>query len=317
MSMFRLKIQPFLTHPSRWLWLLILFAISLAVLWSSQTSPLSNRQPSASTKILVSIEPYRSLVAELIGPDLADQFSVELITPPSVEPHDYELTLSDRLNLENADLILVNGRGLEPYLEAIKVKPNQELIVAAEALEPPLNQNLIDDPHLWLDPTNLSPVLRELSMVLSQLRPDLAESLKTREEATNLLIAELDQAYSQGLSRCQRPRFITTHQAFAFLATRYQLQQLGLAGLTPEAEPTAEELTTLTVTIQAQGDQAIFIEPLSTNRAALTLAKTLNLEILTLNPIEARTAAETAAQKDYFDLMRENLINLRQGLDCV
>ncbi len=320
--MFSHKIQSIISQSSHRLWLsiasiaLIGLIIGLTFLWSNQVTTLTDRNQAASTKILVSIEPYRSLVAQLIGPDLDDQFLIELITPPGVEPHDYELTLADRLNLENSDLILVNGRGLEPYLETIKAKPKQKLLVAAEALAAPVNQSLADDPHLWLDPTNLSSVLKELTQALIIIRPDLAERLKEQEQATDLSIAELDQEFKTGLSRCLRPRFITTHQAFAFLAARYQLEQLGMAGLTPEAEPTAEELTSLTATIKARGDQAIFIEPLSTNRAALTLARNLNLKILTLNPIEARTADETAANQDYFDLMRQNLTNLRQGLGC-
>lgn len=313
----KLKLPPNRTRLVRWIWPAIILFLVIGLLWIGRQSPVNTRQESTSIKILVSIEPYRSLAAQLIGTELAQEISVELITPPGVEPHDYELTLADRLDLETANIIVINGRDLEPYRDILTLKPAQQLIVAAELLAQPLNQALINDPHLWLDPANLRLVNQELLSALVKLRPDLTNDLTVQGQKLDQALVDLDQSYRSGLAQCTRTRFVTTHQAFAFLAARYQLQQLGLAGLTPESEPTAEELVNLTATIKAGGDQAIFVEPLSTNRAALTLARTLNLQVLTLNPIEALTPEETAAQKDYFDLMRDNLTNLRQGLGCV
>lgn len=313
----KLKLPPNTTRLVRWIWPAIILFLAIGLLWAGRQSPANTREESTSIKILVSIEPYRSLAAQLIGTELAQEISVELITPPGVEPHDYELTLADRLDLETANIIVINGRDLEPYRDILTLKPVQQLIVAAELLAQPFNQALINDPHLWLDPANLRTVNQELLSALVKLRPDLTDDLTVQGQKLDQALVDLDQSYRSGLTQCTRTRFVTTHQAFAFLAARYQLQQLGLAGLTPESEPTAEELVNLTATIKAGGDQAIFVEPLSTNRAALTLARTLNLQVLTLNPIEALTPEETAAQKDYFDLMRDNLTNLRQGLGCV
>ena len=187
-----------------------------------------------------------AFVAEQVGGDTVD---VSNVVPPGTEPHDVELTPRDVEELEDADLVLYVGDGFQPAVEdAVAGKANAlDVLESADPIE--------GDPHVWLDPVRLAAIARTVGARLG--REDAAKELSDRLEA-------LDAAYRNGLRDCANRVIVTTHRSFGYLARRYGLEQVALAGLTPEAEPSARELENLADEVSRAGGTAVYAEPLGT-----------------------------------------------------
>jgi zinc transport system substrate-binding protein len=239
--------------------------------------------------------------AEQIGGDSVD---VKNLTPPGAEPHDLEVSPKDVAEVKNADLILLLGHGFQPQLEdAAGNADNVELLLDTPGLD--LHSN--GDPHVWLDPVRYSLVVDRIGQVLG--KQAAAAELKRR-------LADLDAEYRLGLAHCARHEIVTSHEAFAYLAERYGLEQVAITGLSPEAEPEPGKLTNVVALVRAHGVKTIYFETLVSPRIAETVARETGANTAVLNPIEGLTDEEAANGDDYFSLMRKNLAALRAGLGC-
>ena len=109
---------------------------------------------------------------------------------------------------------------------------------------------------------------------------------------------------------------VTTHRSFGYLARRYGLEQVALAGLTPEAEPSARELENLADEVSRAGGTAVYAEPLGPRHVADAVARLARVAVHELDPLEGLTGAGADAGDDYFSVMNRNLDTLRSTLGC-
>jgi zinc transport system substrate-binding protein len=225
------------------------------------------------------------------------------LTPPGVEPHDLELSPQDVQRVRSADLVLLIGHGFQPAVEAAAGSGDRVL----ELLDTPGLRRIADDPHVWLDPIRYSTIVERIAAALD--RPEVAADLVAR-------LGALDREFSRGLSNCPRREIVTSHEAFAFLAQRYDLRQVAITGLSPEAEPTPRRLRRVIDVVRATGATTVFFETLVSPRIAETVARETGARTAVLNPIEGLTPAEAKRGEDYFSLMRTNLHALRTALGC-
>jgi zinc transport system substrate-binding protein len=107
---------------------------------------------------------------------------------------------------------------------------------------------------------------------------------------------------------------VTSHAAFGYLASRYGLTMVPIAGLSPDVEPSPQHLVELQALIEAHGITTVFSEALGTSAYADTLAHDLGIRAAVLNPIEG--LANGQLDQDYFSLMRSNLKALRAANGC-
>jgi zinc transport system substrate-binding protein len=234
--------------------------------------------------------------AEQIG---GAEVRVTNLTPAGVEPHDLEPTARDVEDLRDADLVLY-ARGLQPALERA-VEGQEDRMLDVRAGDSGL------DPHVWLDPIRFSSIARAIGGRVG--RPEPARDFVAR-------LAALDREFRSGLARCERREIVTAHAAFGRLAARYDLRQISLAGLSPEAEPTPRELERLVEAVRATGATTVFTEPLVSPRVADTVARETGARTAVLDPIEGLTEEQVARGDDYFLVMRRNLATLRVALGC-
>ena len=129
------------------------------------------------------------------------------------------------------------------------------------------------------------------------------------------LIADLealDREFASGLSDCQKHVILTSHFAFAYMGRDYNFLQIGISGIDPETEPSPSQIREIIDAAKTNHIHVIFTESLVDPRIAQTIAREVGAQTLELNPIEGtRNPSET-----YFSLMRQNLKNLRIGLEC-
>lgn len=238
------------------------------------------------------------------------------LTPPGIEPHEYEPTPQDLVKVEAAKLIVLNGGGVDAW--ATRLAPTwraQGKIVLIMSEQVAFMGTPID-PHIWLDPIRAREEVAALADALTTVDPVHAVDYRARAETYEKKLDDLHRAYTTGLASCARRDMVVSHDAYQYLAARYGLQVISIAGLSPEAEPSAQRLAEITEQVKAKDIKYIFFETLAAPKLAETLARETGTHALVLNPIEGLTAADQAAGKNYDILMQENLTNLRTALVC-
>jgi zinc transport system substrate-binding protein len=232
------------------------------------------------------------------------------LTPAGAEPHDLELTPSDVEAIDRAQLVLYLGNGFQPAVEkAVEARSGRSLdLLDGQQLDPGAGEEQGElDPHVWLDPVRFARVVVAIGGALH--REPAAEAVAGR-------LRRLDMEYRQGLSDCERDELVTSHAAFGYLAKRYGLRQIALAGLSPEAEPSPKDLEALVDEVRASGATTVFTEPLVSSRIADTVAREAGVGVAELDPIEGLSESRLSAGEDYLSVMRSNLAALRKALGC-
>jgi zinc transport system substrate-binding protein len=241
---------------------------------------------------------------------------------PGAEPHDLELSARDVEDVHDADLVLYLGGGFQPALEDTVSGDADavDLLQAVELLEGADEHGHADedaeengselhelDPHVWLDPTRFAALARRV-----------AEATGDPSAADDLVVAltELDEELRDGLADCERREIVTSHAAFGYLAQAYGLTQIPLTGVSPEAEPSPQDLEDLVAEVEAEGATTVFFETLVSPRLAETVAREAGAKVAVLNPLEGLTEEELEEGADYFSVMRSNLASLREALGC-
>ena len=299
-------------------------AIPLALTGCTAANP-TPRVPGIVT-VVASFYPLQ-YVAQQVG---GDAVQVSSLTPAGAEPHDLELSLKQTRIVGDADLVLYLS-GFQPAVDAaIVARAPRHVLDAATtaglvsfasegaggsaatpgAAATPAGGAL--DPHFWLDPSRLARFAEAVGVELAKLDPARAADYRSRASATSALLTALDTEYSQGLATCQRREVVTSHAAFGYLADRFHLQQVGIAGLEPDAQPSGARLREVSGIVRRTHVTTIFFERLVSPKVAETLAADLGIASAVLDPIEGLSSTAT----DYRGVMRQNLETLRTALGC-
>ena len=128
------------------------------------------------------------------------------------------------------------------------------------------------DPHVWLDPSQLGTIATEVARRLGEIDPAHRADFDANARALTDQLGTLDRDFRQGLSDCARREFVTTHAAFGYLARRYDLEQLSISGLSPEAEPSPTRLAEVQQEAREHQITTIFFETLVSPAVAQSLA---------------------------------------------
>ena len=281
--------------------------------------------------IVTTIYPLLYFADRIAGPDV----DVLALIGSGVEAHTFEPTPADIQLLASADLIVANGLDLEPWLDrAIDALGDSAVPVVEAANVDGVRQQADEDhqqadedhqqadedhrwdPHLWLDPVLAAAQVERLRDALVVADPDATDTYVAN--AADLLadLTSLDALYASRLADCAQRHFVTTHAAYGYVADRYGLQQIAIAGLTPESEPSPRDLADLVERVRALDLTHVLVEPSLSSRVAETLAAETNLDLLPIHQLESVTPDELADHGDYLGLMRANLDSLTTALGC-
>lgn len=258
-------------------------------------------------------------VAERIG---GEHVAVSSLTPPGGESHDLELSPSMVAGLGDADLVVYLSGFQAATDEAVASTAPEHVVDAAEAagleVAPdgtrPAETGSGDlDPHFWLDPTRLAAVGHQVADALSAIDPEHADEFATAADDLAADLDVLDTELADGLAACRGATLVASHEAFGYLAQRYDLHQVGISGIDPEVEPSPARLRDVAATVEAEGVETLFFEVLASPKVTQTLADELGVGTAVLDPLEGLTEDD---ERDYLDIMRDNLDALTAGLVC-
>ncbi|WP_145148213.1 metal ABC transporter solute-binding protein, Zn/Mn family [Paenibacillus xylanexedens] len=171
------------------------------------------------------------------------------------------------------------------------------------------------DPHVWLSPALAVKEVRNIEAGLAQAAPEHAEQFKQNADAYVAQLESLDQDFKAAVTDSKRKDFITQHAAFGYLAKEYGLQQVPIAGLSPEQEPSAAQMASVIDFAKEHQVKTIFFETLVSSKVSETIASEVGAKTAVLNPIEGLTEEEIAAGMDYISVMRQNLEALKLALN--
>lgn len=284
----------------------------VAVLLSACAGSAGSRSEGGPPLVMAAFYPLR-FAAEEVGGSAVE---VRSLTPSGVEPHDLELSTGQVREIAEADLIVYLGEGFQPALEdSLAGVDSARQLDALEGkdLLPGENEEgeAAPDPHVWLDPTLLASIAGQVAERLSGIDPERAEMFSDNATRLQEDLEQLDREFSDGLQSCRSRDFVTSHEAFGYLAARYELNQVSIAGIDPEAEPSPARLAELARFVEENDVKTIFFEELAPPDLAETLARETGANTDVLSPLES-----PPEQGDYLDEMRLNLERLRSALEC-
>ena len=294
-------------------------ALAVCVL-ATGCSSTSTGSGTGRLNVVVAFYPLQ-YVTEQVG---GDQVSVTNLTKPGVEPHDLELTAKQVASVAFADLVFYE-KGFQAAVDSAVATEKPKQVLDAASIVPlrttpgfvgegaaPSTSAL--DPHTWLDPQTMEKYATAVADELSHARPASSATFHQRADALVQQLTTLDHEFSTGLASCQRTVFVTSHAAFGYLAERYGLEQVGIAGLTPDSEPTPAHIAEVQKIAQEKGVTTIFSETLASPALADALAKDLGLKTDVLDPLEGITSSSRGT--DYPSVMRSNLSALKAAGGC-
>jgi zinc transport system substrate-binding protein len=256
-----------------------------------------------------------------------DQAEVLSLAKPGVDPHDIELSVGEIAQLEKSDLI-VTIPGFQAAVEdaiASKDLGDVQLSVGdvvtllagsgedehhhedeesdAGGEEEHEEESGAYDPHFWNDPTLLAQVGEAIAERLGTITPDQAQTFTDNAAAATEELESLDAELKEAFDAVDGERaFVTSHTAFAYLAKRYGLEQIGITGIDPETEPSPKRLLELQQIIEDEGITTVFFETTASPKVAQTLADNVGVQTAELDNLETQLSEDT----DYPAVMREN-----------
>lgn len=245
----------------------------------------------------ISVVATTPLVADLAGNVAGSEARVSALLTANVDPHEYEPRPDDIRALADADLVIASGGDLDAWIaDALADSGSDaELVVAADAIPHPVTaehseeedehadedgdhaDSVEPDPHWWHDPRNAAAVVGRIAESLAAHAPDIAAAIEKRGSAYAREIEGLDRGIAQCLAfiPASQRKIVTDHDAFSYLAERYDIEIVGavIPALTTEAQASAGELAQLRETIEREGVRAVFPESSVSGDLARTIAE--------------------------------------------
>ncbi|WP_340402151.1 metal ABC transporter substrate-binding protein [Paenibacillus sp. FSL H8-0079] len=320
-----------------WTGLLILSLLVLSA--CGQDSSNSAKMVEGKVNVVTTFYPVYAFTTAIGGEDA----NVINLLPTGVEPHDWTPKSQDIVNTSKAQLFFYNGAGLEGWVpnflkslnsdtqvKSVAVSEGVKLLTAEgddghghgeehedehadEHTDEATSEDVADhhiDPHTWVSPKSAMIMAENIKNSLVEADPDHKAGYEQRYEELRMKLETLDQRFTDELATVPNKEIVVSHQAFGYLARDYGLSQHAIMGLSPDAEPTGQDIVKLAKLVKDEGIKYIFFEELVSDKLAKTLASEAGVETMVLNPVEGLTKEQATNGDDYFTLMEKNLQNL-------
>lgn len=249
-----------------------------------------------------------------------DRAEIINLVPAGTEPHDFELSTRDMQLMEQADMFVYNGAGMEHFVDKTLEAVSNEKLVVVEAAEQinaesaQADSDVEEDPHTWLSPVNAIAEAEAIKDAFIRLDEENADYYQENFEAYKEKLEALDAQYREELKNLSKDTIVVAHEAFGYLCAEYGLKQEAIEGLIPESEPDAARMKELIDFSREHEIKVIFFEELVSPKVAQAIADEVGAETVVLNPIEGLTAEQQEAGLDYISIMEQNLEALKRAL---
>lgn len=251
-----------------------------------------------------------------------DRVIVSNLTPTGVDPHDWEPTPKDMVNLEKSDILVCNGASMEGWLAAITNSINnkkQIVVIASSGISYLPNKDPEEtmqyNPHTWLYPQYAIKELENIRDAFIKADPADKAYFELNYEAYSNKFEALDKEFKDAAKNFKKRDLVVSHQAYDYLCQAYGLNQLPVEGVAAESEPSAKKMAEIEDFIRAHHVKVIFGEELLSPKIEETLAHDTGITNIEINPLEGLSPAELSNGMEYISVMHDNLEKIRSALD--
>lgn len=284
---------------------------------SGSTTPAAQRQPSGARPKVLAVESFLANIAQNVA---GDRIAIDSLMPVGLDPHAFEPTPQDVARIADANVLIINGAGLEEWLQKVLANAGgqRQVIEAAAGLvsravpadEVQSSQGqTAGDPHFWLDPTQVITYTNNIRDGLIAADP-AGQATYTANAATYISkLKELDHWIATQMAQIPPDRrlLVTNHETFGYYADRYGLRVIGavIPSVSSNASPSAQQLAHLVDLIRSSGAPAIFLEVGANAQLADQLAQETGVRVVT-NLYSHSITAPGGPAPTYLDMMRYN-----------
>lgn len=234
------------------------------------------------------------------------------VTPPMTGClHDYQLTPADLKRLEAARVFVINGAGMESFIEHVaRRNPGLAIIEASKGIDCIKDHHGGCNPHLWV---SVSLAIRQVQSIAEQLAavdPDRAARYRANADRYAAKLEELKKEMHAALDRIPKRPVVTFHEAFPYLTREFGIEVAAVIEREPGTEPGAGEMAEIIRIVKQRGVRVIYAEPQYPARSADTIARETGAKVHTLDPAVTGPMEPDA----YLAIMRRNLKVLKETL---
>ena len=258
--------------------------------------------------------------------DGIDGVSVQNMADQSVGClHDYQLQTRDMVALEEADALVINGGGMEQFMDkVISLRSDLPVITASDGIEMlaltghehehehELEEEACNEvnAHVWLDPKLAIRQIENIAEGLCAVDPAHADAYRANAAAYALRIEALYQEMKAQLAPVSGMKIVTFHEAFPYFAQAFGLEIAGVIEHEQGEEPGTREIAETCDLVKAMGVKALFVEPQYPQKAAETIARETGAGLYRLDPV----VSGDSSKESYELIMRENARVLLEAL---
>ena len=259
--------------------------------------------------ILTSFYPMHVMALNIAGG--VPGVTVRNLTQPTAGClHDYQLSPQELAALADADVLVVNGAGMEAFLaKAVSQYPKLKMVAASQGLDL-IRDNTGVNPHLWVSPAGAMEQVRKIAEGLTVADPAHAAQYRANADAYFARLEALRKKMHAELDALPNRRIVTMHEAFPYFAREFKLEIAGVIEREPGSEPSAGELAGTIDAVRKSGIKAVFAEPQYPAKAVEAIARETGATVYTLDPAVTGPAEPDA----YLKTMERNLEVLRRAL---
>ena len=227
--------------------------------------------------------------------------------------HDYQLMTEDMKTLEKADAFVINGAGMESFLDkVVNQQKNLKIIDASKGIEL-LKDDDEENPHVWLSVTDAILQVKNIAEQLKAADPKHADAYEKNAAAYIKKLEALKAEMHAELDTVPNKDIVTFHEAFPYFAKEFGLNIISVVEREPGTEPTPAELQETIDQVKKLPVKVLFTEPQYSPSAAETIARETGAKIYTLDPVVTGEANDEAINA-YIDTMKKNMKTLKTAL---
>jgi ABC-type Zn uptake system ZnuABC Zn-binding protein ZnuA len=232
-----------------------------------------------------------SFLADVTQNVAGNRAKVDSLIPVGLDPHSFEPTPQDVARIAECNVLIVNGAGVEAWLNSVleNAGGTRIVVVASTGLtsRDPQEGELVErnDPHFWLDPTKMVAYVENIRTGLSQADPEGANIYSENAAAYKLKLNELDRWIQDQVNQIptEKRLLVTNHETFGYFADRYGFRVVGtvIPSVSTDASPSAQQMAQLVDQIRSSGAPAIFLETGANTQLADQIVQETGIKIIT------------------------------------
>jgi zinc transport system substrate-binding protein len=254
--------------------------IVLLMLLSLLCGCVDQKEEASGIKVVATIAPLQEFV-EAVG---GDRVQVSVLIPPGAEPHSFEPSPSQMIQMADADLLVKNGAGLEFWMDKV-LQSNRNLTVidTSKGVETIRESEGAEDPHIWLSLRNSQIQVENVCQGLIEIDSENEDYYLQNRDTYLQRLRSLDQEFNKTFADRTGNIFIVDHPAWTYFARDYELVQVPL--MEQEQEPGPRYLAEVVDLAKRENISTIFVEPEFNPKSAEVIAREMNAKIISLDPL--------------------------------